>query len=153
MMWSAQSGHEQPLHTLIHARADVDREDKKGNTALCLAAQHGHDKITKALVQSGAEIDVHNHDGFTPLELAAKGGHAVTMSVLIDENAELLPPKRVDRLKVARVRHTVFTLGTAVNVVKFLRKVVTAPRRRRTRKPPSSIRARSSRLPSAARRT
>ena len=51
------------------------------------------------------------------------------MSVLIDENAELLPPKRVDRLKVARVRHTVFTLGTAVNVVKFLRKVVTAPRR------------------------
>ena len=54
-MFAAKNGHTESLKTLIEAGADVNAEDKYGNTALSYARGNGYTEIADLLKEAGAE--------------------------------------------------------------------------------------------------
>ncbi|CCX31249.1 Similar to Ankyrin repeat domain-containing protein 50; acc. no. Q9ULJ7 [Pyronema omphalodes CBS 100304] len=63
-------GHKEVACLLLEKGADVDIQDRFGNTPLSIAAQNGHMTATRILLEKGADINLRDNDGRTPLELA-----------------------------------------------------------------------------------
>ncbi len=59
------------VRLLLRNRADPNRRNKAGETALTLAASLGHSDVVAALLQSGANYRLRNKQGLTPLQLAS----------------------------------------------------------------------------------
>jgi hypothetical protein len=59
------------VRLLLLNRADPNRRNKAGETALTLAANLGHSDIVAALLKSGANFRLRNKQGLTPLKLAS----------------------------------------------------------------------------------
>ncbi len=85
---------ETPLHTavaqgnirmvtlLLKHRADPNKQDSNGNSALHLAAHYGREDALSALLSSGARKDVRNKEGRTPLDEANRMEHAGAADML-----------------------------------------------------------------------
>ena len=58
--YAACAGHEQAIAMLLHAKADVHRQDTFGNSALHCAAQHGRHGVAKRLLDQGANPTTRN---------------------------------------------------------------------------------------------
>ena len=56
---------------LISAGANLDLQDKDGDTALIFAAQENNTELGLALISGGANLDLQNNDGATALTWAA----------------------------------------------------------------------------------
>ena len=62
--------------------------NKPGWTALIYAATNGHRAIVDLLLENHAYIDAAPANGVTALMMAARGGHADTVKLLLDEGAD-----------------------------------------------------------------
>lgn len=62
--------------------AELDTQNKTGNTALHLSAYRGHAEIVKLLVQSGADVFLRNEKGRCASEEAEVGNHSLTAQFL-----------------------------------------------------------------------
>lgn len=86
LLVAARLGYQDTLNALLAARADVDRRNRFGDTALKVAALNGHLKIVRTLRERGAAIDT---PGWTPLIYAATGGHDPIVRYLLAEGANV----------------------------------------------------------------
>ena len=69
---AANQGHIECLKELIAAGADINKEDKDGDTALYSAANQGHIECLKELIAAGADINKEDKDGVTALSQCCK---------------------------------------------------------------------------------
>lgn len=63
--------------------ADINYQDRSGNTALLLACQNGHSHIAELLIRQHANVDLENNFGYTPLIKAIEGKHTNIALMLI----------------------------------------------------------------------
>lgn len=63
---------ESKLRTILRLNANVDREDKAGNTPLMLACAQGKPNMAKILIDAGANLHLRNHQGDSVAEIIAR---------------------------------------------------------------------------------
>ena len=81
-------GHGDIAHALISARADVNKIDKWGWTAL-VGLKMSYGDIAIALIVAGADIDKNNNDGLTALMLASQMGYGDIAKALVLAGADI----------------------------------------------------------------
>ena len=74
---------------IFDAGANLDLQDKYGNTALHYAAYCNHTEIAQALIAAGAEKNLQNKSGNTALHWAARDNHTETAQALIAAGAKI----------------------------------------------------------------
>ena len=84
LITAARAGNAATVDVLLAARADPERRNRFGDTAMMVAALNGHFGIMKALRAKGAAVD---GPGWTPLIYAATGGHEEIVRWLLGEGA------------------------------------------------------------------
>ena len=65
---AAQSGHKRILKLLMKAKASVNAQDRKGNTALHYASAYKYQAVVDYLVQHGADLEIRNAKAKSCLE-------------------------------------------------------------------------------------
>jgi ankyrin repeat protein len=75
---TAENGHEAVVKLLLEKGAELDSEDRRGQTPLSLVAEKGHEAVVKLLLEKGAELDSKDVAARTPLLWAAVNGHEVS---------------------------------------------------------------------------
>lgn len=66
------------------AKTDVNKLNKKGESALMLAALKGNQEIAEKLIKKGGDV---NKTGWTPLHYAATGGWVPIINLLLENSA------------------------------------------------------------------
>ncbi|MEC5213384.1 ankyrin repeat protein [Polaromonas sp. CG_9.5] len=66
------------------AKTDVNKLNKKGESALMLAALKGNQEIAEKLIKKGGDV---NKTGWTPLHYAATGGSVPLINLLLENSA------------------------------------------------------------------
>ena len=89
LMIACQKDEREIVRILIRASADLNIQNKYGDTALHLALKLGNCFIAKLLIASGADFDLQNNLGQTPLILAAAQGNDCIVRDLIDAKAKI----------------------------------------------------------------
>jgi len=101
---------------LLQKKADVNRPQNDGTTALLWAVRYDDLGTADALIHAGANVSTVNRDGATPLQMAALNGSAAMIEKLIkagaDPNAALTPTGDTALMMAARTGKT-----PAVNVL------------------------------------
>ena len=67
---------------VIEAGADLNAQDKVGNTALHEAALQDRVQAAQVLIQAGADVNISNDKAQTPLDLAHGQRHSRLVAVL-----------------------------------------------------------------------
>ena len=75
LSFATENGHKAVVKLLFEKGADLDSEDRQGQTPLSLATEKGHEAVVKLLLEKGAELDSKDIGGRTPLTWAAVNGH------------------------------------------------------------------------------
>jgi len=70
---------------LLDNGADINEQDIRGNTPLCLATYDGNPKIVKYLLDKGADQTIRNNDKDNPLFLSLIQSDRESFNILIDE--------------------------------------------------------------------
>ena len=86
---AAVDGDCETLRAFLAQKADINRLDKYGQTALMLAAVQGNDAVVEMLIEYGAEFDVTAKYGLSALMLAIINHHENTARLLIHANADI----------------------------------------------------------------
>lgn len=86
---AAYRGDLKQLTSLLMSGAELELEDRSGQTALTLAARQGHVAFVAGLVNAGANIDHADHEGWTALRSAAWAGHTPVVSLLLEKGAQV----------------------------------------------------------------
>ena len=79
---AAWVGNLEVIKYLVKKRADINLQDRIGNTPLHFAAQKGKIRVVKFLMEKRALINKLNKKGKTPLDLAYENGHKALASAL-----------------------------------------------------------------------
>lgn len=67
--------------------ADINQQNRAGNTLLLLACSMGHSSV-QSLLSRGANCNISNHEGHTPILVAVQHGHEALVDLLLaKENA------------------------------------------------------------------
>ena len=83
---------------LLDSGADVNYENKKGNTALIYASICGHTEVVKLLLYYGADTERREQKiGVTALSIAAAKGYAEIVDLLLENGADT----KVGKLDIA----------------------------------------------------
>ncbi|MFQ5568843.1 MAG: ankyrin repeat domain-containing protein [Rhodothermales bacterium] len=69
-------------------RAEVNRQDKWGVTALHYACRAGHVRVAELLIEAGADVNIKESYGFTPLHEAAENNHVEVARFLVEHRAD-----------------------------------------------------------------
>ena len=78
------------VEKLIEKRADVNKQDKRGNTALIGACEHKNTDVALALLErTGIEVDLANNNGETALHQASEKGMLAVVKRLIEKDADV----------------------------------------------------------------
>src|SRR6185436_4496465 len=95
---------------LLQKKADVNRPQNDGTTALLWAVRYDDLGTADALIHAGANVSTPNRDGATPLQMAALNGSAPMIEKLIkagaDPNAALTPTGDTALMMAARTGKT-----------------------------------------------
>jgi hypothetical protein len=86
LMYAAGNGNNDILEFLLANRANIQKKNKYGDTAIGFAALKGHLDIVRRLVKAGAVI---NNGTWTPLHYAAFAGHLDIVNYLIAQRARV----------------------------------------------------------------
>jgi len=81
---AARAGALDVVKVLADARANIDRRNANGETAIMLAALGGHRSVVEFLISKEAQI---NQPGWTALLYAATNGHLEIIKILIENHA------------------------------------------------------------------
>jgi len=65
-------------------KTDVNKLNRKGESALMLAALKGNQEVTEKLIKKGGDV---NKTGWTPLHYSASGGQVSIISLLLENSA------------------------------------------------------------------
>ena len=76
------------IELLVGAGAELELQDKMGNSALIWAAEREHSEVVEALINAGADPNLQNSRGDFALKFAARRGHAEMVRVLINAGAD-----------------------------------------------------------------
>ncbi|OAG35173.1 hypothetical protein AYO21_10632 [Fonsecaea monophora] len=88
IIWAAKKGHVAMVKLLLERGANVESEDRWGQTPLSLAAGSGHEATVKLLLEHGANIE--SKDSIrTPLSFAAGNGHEAIAKLLLERGANV----------------------------------------------------------------
>ena len=74
LIWAATFDNVWLVRELLKYDADIDTEDREGNTALHVAAERSHAPTTEILLEAGADRKAVNDQGSTPCQLARVSG-------------------------------------------------------------------------------
>ncbi|MFQ5645341.1 MAG: ankyrin repeat domain-containing protein [bacterium] len=88
LMKMTKKGYTRIAKILIFYDADVNAQNKLGETALILAAE-GHIKIMRVLLSKGADPNARSKDGTTPLMRAADKGSLYIVKLLLEHGADV----------------------------------------------------------------
>ncbi|RYP56734.1 hypothetical protein DL769_009874 [Monosporascus sp. CRB-8-3] len=89
LLTAASMGHPEACDLLIKNGADVNSQDRAGQTALHIAASDNLDTVAAVLVNSGnAIIHASDTNGRTPLSIAEAGNSNEVIRILMDAGAE-----------------------------------------------------------------
>ena len=75
------------IETLIGAGINVDRRNKKGQTALWKACELGATKIARYLVEKNVDLDIEDNKKNTPLLVAIYKHNVDLVKLLLDQDA------------------------------------------------------------------
>ena len=76
------------VRSLLERKADVNRPQTDGTTALDWAVRGDDLETAELLIRSGADVSAANRDGATPLLLATINGNAAMIEILIQAGAD-----------------------------------------------------------------
>lgn len=88
---------------LLEAKAPIDYQDEKGDTALHWAAARKRTDCLAELLAAGANIDIENALGFTPIIAAAKAGYAEPIRTLVEKGANLYHKDKESKMALNHV--------------------------------------------------
>ncbi len=77
------------VENAIKNGADINFQNKDGNTALMYAAKVGHEDIVALLINKGANLNLKNDYRFTSLMFAVLSGHENIVTLLVQAGAYL----------------------------------------------------------------
>ena len=86
---NALHGHVKIVNMLIEAGADVNAQNKRGETALFCAAWWGHVKCMESLLKAGADVNITDDDGDTALIKASRRTKHESVDVLLNAGADV----------------------------------------------------------------
>lgn len=86
--YAAMFDNTEMIAALVKAGAQIDAQDRLGNTPLLLAAARRQDEAAELLVKDGADLNAQNHDGMTPLMAAAEHGDLTLVRLLLGHGAD-----------------------------------------------------------------
>jgi ankyrin repeat protein len=87
-MLAAARGHEQIALVLLEAKADPNKAQPDGVTALMIAAVYGHEQVALVLLEAKADPNQARSNGVTALMYAAGTGHEQVALVLLEAKAD-----------------------------------------------------------------
>ena len=88
LITAAQNGHNQAVHVLLEAGANVDHQGFLNKTALLWASERGYTSAVDLLLQAEADPNVNDVEGLTPLMVAARNGNAPIVKRLLAKEAD-----------------------------------------------------------------
>ena len=88
LLVASESGCPQAVSKLCGVGANVENQDKLGNTALHLAAKNGHTATLWNLIKAGAIVNARNAEGHTAHLLALINGQLEAAATLIEAGAD-----------------------------------------------------------------
>ena len=74
LMFASYRGHEDIVHFLLRAGADIDEQNKNGTTPLIAAVGQNNERVVQILLDRGANPNERNNDGDTALMIAIRYG-------------------------------------------------------------------------------
>ncbi len=77
------------VQLLLGKAADVNLQNKSGETALFEASQKGYKEIVEILVQGGADVNLQNTSGETALFEASRRGYKEVVEILVQGGADV----------------------------------------------------------------
>ena len=92
LMIAAEEGHINAVTSLVKCGANVDLQDKDGQTALHHAMQSPQASICEVLsclIKNGADVNAHTFHNETPLMLASHDDHVNVVTFLIKHGADV----------------------------------------------------------------
>ena len=88
--------HERAARALIAAKADINKVDYKGYTALTKSAFEGREQAARVLIAAGADVKYAKSGGFTSLMFASGAGHEQIVHELIGAGAPVNQRRQSD---------------------------------------------------------
>jgi len=89
LTFACKNNNENIVRWLIENGADVNKENKDGNTSLIEACYYGNDNIIKLLIENGADVNKENKYNNTPLIKACEKGYENIVRLLIENGADV----------------------------------------------------------------
>jgi len=86
---AARNGNRVAALGLIAERADANRAEADGTTALHWAVHSGDVELVEALISAGAKVDVANDYGATPMSEAAVAANVAVLEALLEAGADV----------------------------------------------------------------
>ena len=125
LMYSAERDSVQCVKILLDAGADVNAEDKYGQTALTYAVRpYSHDCVN-TLLAAGADVNKKNKIGCTALWYAVHAGRKVYIDVLLDAGADVttagpgIPMLLIPALRIGHDKIVALLIEAGVDVNDF----------------------------------
>ena len=88
LMLASERGHEDIVHSLLSAGANVNIQDNKGWTALMIASMHNHISIIHMLLQANANPHLKTSDGSNAVIIASYYGNYEVVELLISKGVD-----------------------------------------------------------------
>jgi ankyrin repeat protein len=82
-------GHIKTVERLLKANADVNYQNKAGNTPVYLASIKGHAAIVRLLIRIKADVNICNKDGISPVYAASRTGRTGIVDLLVNAGADI----------------------------------------------------------------
>ena len=99
LMIASKNGHVSAVTFLVEHRANMDLQDKEGNTALHYAVIGNATEVCNKLLTLGASLQLYNNDQLTPLLLASNESKIQMVEELI-KRPECTKEQRIDALEL-----------------------------------------------------
>ena len=88
LMIASERGHEDIVHSLLSAGANVNIQDNKGWTALMIASEHNHISIIHMLLQANANPHLKTSDGSNAVMITINYGSYEVVELLISKGVD-----------------------------------------------------------------